>query len=141
MRILKNIFGKKTKLHVDNAADSIGRLLGFLIITNFSTSGTTGYIEWGNGFKVAWNRSVTIRFDISDRMAGSWDLPVTFDPRKSTAIGSHPNSHMDLKFRGNIGASVTTGNSAHVRMWSTTTNQPYVSGDSYICQVLVIGFS
>lgn len=140
MRILKNLFGKNDKIHVDNIADGIGRVLGFLVITNFSTSGTTGYIEWGNRFKIAWNRAVTLNYENSERLSGSWSLPLAFDSQKSIIIGTQSNEHMAQKFRGHIGASVSPGNNANVRMWSST-NQSFSSGDTYICQVLVIGFS
>lgn len=60
MQVLKNLFGKNAKIHVDEIAtkvDGVKQLLGFAIISGWGSNGEGSWIKFGNGFMICWNKT------------------------------------------------------------------------------------
>lgn len=144
MRVLKNLFGKGDKIHVDeiiSKVSGVGKLLSFCIIKDHKLSTDGSYVRFGNGFTVAWKHNVTLKYDQGDRLIGNWETPFQVGANYGSylVLPVLTNNHMAVKFRGVFAGNVTPNDNVIVRMWSLE-NQSFAASDTLNCNVLVIGF-
>lgn len=81
MKVLKNLFGKKDKIHIDEIAMKQGDkavLLSGTVIIEDGKNENGSYIKFGNGIMICWKESFTLDFELPRTLNKIWRFPVPF---------------------------------------------------------------
>lgn len=96
MKILKNLFGKQGKIHVDEIATKIGGIATVLsnaIIVDFGSNSNGSFVKFGGGLQICWHRKAAtsqitnVRGSLYSTTNTEWEYPLPFTGAPATASG------------------------------------------------------
>lgn len=136
MRVLKNLLGDGSKIHVGEI--QVSDLLNLMdsVIIEEGSNDDGNYIRFGNGLILCWARYLGVPRETNARLSGNWTYPVRFS-RQPTSIGAKDGADLNHRINNATLGLSTTEDRLTTRLY--TPNNDFVVNDIAYINVVAIG--